>query len=114
MDTVADFAAILTEELGLTIEIDTDTAAGYRAGCGPRRARPAAPVSTAIVGRRSPPGRMPTRSKQLSPARSNGQSLRARRSLTHSSGRSRATERDAQDRRAHRNRASRRWRRERD
>ena len=50
MDTVADFAAILTEELGLTIEIDTTLLLDIARDVAHGVARPAAPVSTAIVG----------------------------------------------------------------
>lgn len=50
MDTVADFAAILTEELGLSIEIDTTLLLDIARDVAHGVARPAAPVSTAIVG----------------------------------------------------------------
>lgn len=50
MDTVADFATILTEELGLEINFDTGLLLDVARDVAHGVARPAAPVSTAIVG----------------------------------------------------------------
>ena len=50
MDNVDDFAAILTEELGLTINLDTGRLLAIARDVAHGVARPAAPVSTAIVG----------------------------------------------------------------
>lgn len=50
MDTVDDFAAILTEELGLTVSLDTTLLLDIARDVAHGVARPAAPVSTALVG----------------------------------------------------------------
>lgn len=50
MDTVTDFAAILTDELGVTVDLDTTLLLDIARDVAHGVARPAAPVSTAIVG----------------------------------------------------------------
>ncbi len=50
MDNVDDFAAILTEELGLTVNLDTTQLLDIARDVAHGVARPAAPISTAFVG----------------------------------------------------------------
>lgn len=50
MDTVDDFAAILTHELGLAVAVDTTLLLDIARDVAHEVARPAAPVSTAVVG----------------------------------------------------------------
>lgn len=50
MDTVDDFAAILSNELGLTVAVDTTLLLDIARDVAHEVARPAAPVSTALVG----------------------------------------------------------------